>query len=300
VLGSSGSPRTDAEFDFARARRRRALERVAARLRREPDDVDVMLPFDDVVAAYGYVSERPLGLQVIELDSIIGSVDRTRDFDRHFRPRTPRVRARWQRIAAAYRRGDALPPIDVYRVGSVHFVRDGHHRVSVARQLDLHTIDAYVTEIVTKIPPGGPIRPGELPLFSHRRLFAERVPLPPAAAQRIHLSDEWRLAALAEGVEAWGFRAMQGRGTLMTRAEVALAWFEEEYLPVVALLRDADLVRPGTETEAYMRISTLRYLLLQTHHWSDEVIERLRQELDRRPPSEEDTLVHQLRSELKG
>ena len=63
------------------------------------------------------------------------------------------MRERWDRIALAQRRGEALPPITVYRVGGVHFVEDGHHRVSVARALGQTTIEAYVTEIVTEVAP---------------------------------------------------------------------------------------------------------------------------------------------------
>ena len=73
-----------------------------------------------------------LGLQMIELDTVVGTVDSRRDFDRRFRPTSTRVRERWERLALAQRRGEAVPPIDVYRVGDLHFVRDGHHRVSIA------------------------------------------------------------------------------------------------------------------------------------------------------------------------
>ena len=259
----------------------------------------MMLAFEDVVAAYGYLSERDLGLHVIALDTIVGSVGRGQDFDRQFRPRSARVRPRWERIAAAQRRGEAMPPIDVYRVGELHFVRDGHHRVSVARELGLETIDAHVVEVLTRVSASEVVRAGQLPLVNHQRLFEERVPLPEADRARIALNDEWRYAALAEGVEAWGFRAMQQRSTWMSRTEVAAAWFEDEYRPVVALLRDADLIGPGTETEAYIRIVTLRYLLLATHEWDDEVVERLREELSKPRPAVDDTLVHRLRRELR-
>jgi hypothetical protein len=168
----------------------------------------------------------------------------------------------------------------------------------VARAQGLTTIQAHVTEVITRIPPHGGLRIGELALKSHERLFSERVPLPPDAARRIELSDEWRYAALAEGVEAWGFRYMQGRGELLTREQVAAAWFAEDYLPVVELLREAGLLAGGTEAEAYMRVSALRYLLLRTHAWDDEVVERLRQALEHPGPQDEDTLVHQLRAEL--
>jgi hypothetical protein len=294
----TGFPQSDAQFDFGRARRQRTLSRLAHRLRREPGDVNLILPFEEVLAALGRRGERRLGLESIELDSIVGTVNRGREFDRSFRPTSARVRSRWERIATAQRRGESMPPIDVYRIGDLHFVKDGHHRVSVARALGHTTIDAWITEVQTAIGAGREIRLKDLPLKSHERLFFERVPLPPEARKRIELSDEWRYAGLAEGVEAWGFRVMQGRGELLSREEVAEAWFREEYEPVVAMLREADLIGSGTETEAYMRVSTLRYLMLRTHEWDDEVIERLRGEM-RRPSWDEDTLVRNLRKEMR-
>ncbi|MEA2378429.1 MAG: hypothetical protein QOK00_64 [Thermoleophilaceae bacterium] len=294
----TGLPQADAQFDFGRARRRRAMARLAARLRREPSDVNVILPFEEVVEALGRRGERRLGLQTIELDSIVGTVDRSREFDRSFRPTSGRVRPRWERIALATRKGQAMPPIDVYRIGELHFVKDGHHRVSVARELGHEVIEAYVTEVVTELGADRAIRMHDLALKSHERLFFERVPLEPEDRAKIKLSDEWRYAALAEAVEAWGFRVSQGRGEPMSRAEVAEAWFHEEYEPVVHMLREAALVRRGTETEAYMRVAHLRYLILRTHNWDDEVIESVRRELES-PSWEEDTMVRRLRKELK-
>jgi hypothetical protein len=297
-MPGTGFPTQDAQTDFSRARRRQALSRLARRPRREPDDVNVILPFDEVVDALGRRGERRLGLQVIPLDSIVGTVDRSRDFDRRFRPTSRRVRRRWERIATAMRRGEAMPPIDVYRIGDLHFVRDGHHRVSVARALGLDTIEAYVTEVITAVPAEQRTRLRDLALKSHERLFFERVPLPRTARERIQLGDEWRYAGLAESVEAWGFRAMQDRGEFMTREAVAEAWFSDEYAPVVEMLREADLIGPGTEAEAYTRVAGLRYLLLRTHAWSDDVVERLREAL-RHPSPDEDTMVHRLRKELR-
>jgi hypothetical protein len=159
----------------------------------------------------------------------------------------------------------------------LHFVRDGHHRVSVARALGRHLIDAYVTEVLTRLPPSDALTTGDLPLKSHERVFLERVPLAPEQAGRIRLTDPWAYAQLAEGVEAWGFRLMAELRTLMDRPAVADAWFEDEYAPVVELLRDAELLGAGTETEAYMRVAAERYRLLRTHSWSDDVIARLRE-----------------------
>src|SRR4051794_38341190 len=177
-MRSTGLPSADAENDFLRARRRRQLARIGATLRREPSDVKTMLPFDEVVDALGRTGARDLGMQTIPLDSIVGSVDRTREFDRQFRPTTGRVRPRWERIAQARRRGESMPPIDVYRIGDLHFVRDGHHRVSVARAQGDDVIDARVREVQTRVPLEATMRASELALKSHERLFRERVPLP--------------------------------------------------------------------------------------------------------------------------
>jgi hypothetical protein len=294
----TGLPQADAQFDFGRARRRRALARVAAALRREPSDVDVILPFEEVVQALGRRGERRLGLQTIELDSIVGTVDRSREFDRAFRPTSSRVRPRWERFAEATRKGKAMPPIDVYRIGELHFVKDGHHRVSVARALGDTTIDALVREVRTKLEARRELLLRDLPLKRHEREFHERVPLPAAARNRIQLADEWRYAQLAVLVESWGLRASQDRGHLLSREEIAELWFREEYEPVTAVLRDAGIGGAGSETERYLRIAMLRYLLLQTHEWTDEIVERLLGDL--RPPApEDDTMVHQILTELR-
>jgi hypothetical protein len=276
---STGMPNVDAQHDFLRARRRATAAKLIARLRREPDDIEVILPYEEVISALGFETERSLGLQVVPLEAIVGTIDRERDFDRHFRPTSRRLRARWEQIAAAMRRGDPLPPVDLTKVGEIYFVRDGHHRVSVASALGLNDIDAYVTEVVTRVPAEGTVKLTDLPLKSHERIFFERVPLPLEARKEIEVSDPWEYAMLAEGVEAWGFRAMQEDGELYDRRETANLWLEHEYRPVVKMLREADLIGRGTETEAYMHIVAERYRLLRTHSWNDDV---LRQIIERR------------------
>jgi hypothetical protein len=296
-MPSTGFPDQDAQTDFSRARRRHELAQLARRLRREPDDINLILPFDEVVESLGWRGERRLGLQTIDLDSIVGTVDRSREFDRNFRPTSRRVRQRWERIAKAMRRGESMPPIDVYRICGLHFVRDGHHRVSVARQMRLGVIDAYVTEVVTEVGASIATLPRDLWLKSHERLFFERVPLPEEVRDRIQLGRGYEYGELAETVEAWGFRAMQARREFMTREQVAELWFREEYDPAIELLRHADLIGSRTEAEAYMRVSALRYLLLRTHEWDDATLERLREELRR--PQAEDTMVQNLVREFR-
>ena len=150
----TGFPRADVENDFMRARRRQFLTALAHHLRRGRDDGNRLVRLDDVVGAMCWRGQRQLGLQTVPLETIVGTAGSRRDFDRRFRPTSARVRFRWERLALAIRRGEAIPPIEVYRVGREHFVADGHHRVSIAGATRQHQIDAYVTEVLTACRPG--------------------------------------------------------------------------------------------------------------------------------------------------
>jgi hypothetical protein len=255
----TGLHSADAQDDFLRARRQRALAHLRGRAARKPGDFDLILPFDEVVAALGRVGERDLGIQVIPVDSIVGTVDRRTGFDRSFRPTSSRVRTRWERIAAAMRRGEYLPPIEVYRIGDAHFVRDGHHRVSVARALGIKEIEAHVIEIITRVGASHKLTIADLPRKSHERVFRERVPLPREDARRIRPSDPRDYGRLAEAVEAWAFRAGQERGELLDREHAAREWYDTDYVPLVESLRDAGQLGSGTEADAYIRVGADRY-----------------------------------------
>jgi len=276
VPAETGFPRADVADEFLRVRRRQALARLVRWLRRGPDDVNVILPLDEVLDALGRRGERRLGLQTIRLDSIVGTVDSSRDFDRRFRPTNGRVRERWERLALAQRRGESIPPIEVYRVGDMHFVQDGHHRVSIAMAEGAKVIDAYVTEVRTQVPASGIKGRRDLLFKGYERIFRARVPLSPAAMAKITVTDPWSYAELGEAVEAWGYRRMQNTGKFCDRKETARHWYTEEYVPVVRMLNAADLIGARTEAEAYLLVAAERYRLILAHEWSDEIVERLR------------------------
>ena len=101
------------------------------------------------------------------------------------------------------------------------------------------------------------------------------MPIPDEARSEISLSDPWLYATLAESVEAWGFRTSQERGEAITRREVAFLWLENEYRPVIDMLREVDLLGDGTATEAYMHVNADRYWLMRTDRWDEEVIRRV-------------------------
>lgn len=272
----TGFPSADAENDFTRQRRRAELARLSAWLTRQPADVNTVLPFDEVVAALGKTGESFLGLVVVEVSTIVGSVDRTRDFDRYFRPTSARIRERWQRLAVAQRRGESVPPVQLYRIGNMHFVIDGHHRVSIAIARRFSKIDAYVTEIHTRMSPEGINARSDLIMKDHRRLFVSRVPLEGKQREAISFDDPFDYAELAENVEAWGFRLSQEVGTFLSRAEVARRWFGEEFLPVVRMARRAEILPEITsDAELYLWISCERYRLVRRHVWDEDIIDEL-------------------------
>jgi hypothetical protein len=138
--------RSQADDRFRAAVRRRRRARRVARLRgRAPDGLDV---FDDRSGWAATAERRALGVQLIAIASVTGTAEalKARAFDRAFRPEAD-SREHWKRLWLAHAHGAALPPISVYRVGGQHVVRDGHHRISVARDHGLLIIEADVVEL---------------------------------------------------------------------------------------------------------------------------------------------------------
>jgi hypothetical protein len=144
----TGNLLIDAQAAFARQRRRRRVDRVVSWVRR--NDVARLTSLDDALGATPPGLRRRTGLEAIDLASIVGTAEPTkaRVFDARFRvPESSR--RRWESLWLATRRGQAIPPISVFRIGDVHYVDDGHHRVSVANALGMAAIDAEVTELAT-------------------------------------------------------------------------------------------------------------------------------------------------------
>jgi hypothetical protein len=131
--------------DFARARRRALLQRRRTRLRRDSTS-NQSLCFDDLRKIPGAMGSIYRGLRAVSVRQIGGSVGRCSEFDRDLMPAKESVEERWKSIDRAFRRGEKLPAVSLYKVGSFYFVLDGHHRISVARYHGVEWIEAYVTE----------------------------------------------------------------------------------------------------------------------------------------------------------
>jgi hypothetical protein len=146
VVPVPGASRSVADARFrALVRERRRTERLRRLRRRAPDRLDVL---DDRAGWASTAGRRALGIELISIDSVTGTLEphRARTFDRAFRPE-PAAAEHWKRLWLAQAHGASLPPISVYRVDGRHVVRDGHHRLSVARDHGLQSIEADVVEL---------------------------------------------------------------------------------------------------------------------------------------------------------
>jgi hypothetical protein len=140
--------------NFDRARRKAVWRDWFSRLTGKDND---LLSFQQTRQDLPLKGQHYLGLQVVALDQILGSESRRHDFDRAFFPRQSRTRDRWLNIDQAYYQQVALPPVELVKLGHIYFVRDGNHRISVARAHGQDFIDAYVTEI--EVTPKNNVKP---------------------------------------------------------------------------------------------------------------------------------------------
>ena len=179
-----------ARDDFDRAYHRAVLGNLFARLRRRPNR---LLAYHEVCRDLALAGESYRGIRTVPVAKIVGSTERCRDFDRAFRPLRAHAAGRWVSVARAHGEGRALPPVQLYQLGDAYFVRDGHHRVSVARVRDQPCVDAEVVELLVR----GPL-PAQPPIdaragSSARRLRLRRLVglVAPPMARRDH---GWRPA----------------------------------------------------------------------------------------------------------
>src|SRR5687768_5358900 len=137
-----------AQQDFERARRKAFFGDIFSTLRGRPN---WLLSFQEVQNAMPIEAQHYRGMQQVPVSQIVGSVDRYHDFNRRFLPTQTRTRPRWESIDVANLTDVILPPVQLYKVGEIYFVKDGNHRVSVAKEKGAEFVDAEVIECVTPL-----------------------------------------------------------------------------------------------------------------------------------------------------
>ena len=246
-----------ADRDFTRARRRAFLRRIGAYLRRDPAS-NRLLSFEEVRGAVGALEGAYVGMRVVPVEKIVGSVGRHRDFDRAFLPSTESVEGRWKQIDRAMIRAEELPAVSLYKIGDAYFVRDGNHRVSVARQQGVEMIDAEVVELRSRVSIDSALTARDL-LHKHEQLLLlERLPFDRVLPEiELRFSDVSDYRRLATHVEAHGFRLSQLWKRYVSPEETLRDWYEYRYAPIAEMVREErilDAFPDRTELDLYLWI----------------------------------------------
>lgn len=237
---------------FTQARRREVMRSLLRFLGRQTPD---LLPFDPVQHELRLRNTRDLGIQDVPLDDIVGSVGRYRDFDREFLPRSNSQALRWRRIFDLSTSFSGFPPIELFKVGAVYFVRDGNHRVSVAWANKARTIEAHVIEYLTpiKLKPSDDldailIKADALDFFEVTQLHQLR------PDQNIQFTRPGRYHLLLEHIAVHKYLREVSEGRELSYDEAVVSWYDQVYTPIVAEIRRRALLEhfpQRTETDLY-------------------------------------------------
>jgi hypothetical protein len=238
-----------------------------------------LLSFDDVVNRLNLKESIYLGIQDIPLKNIAGSTGRYTDFTRHFLPRTgdKRHKERWRKIYTLAVTGKGFPPIDVYKIDQVYFVKDGNHRVSVARELGWDTIQAYVTELPTPISLSPEVEPDDLIIKGECAYFLEKTRLDqprPDSKQHIDFTEPGGYERLLRHIELHRCLLEHEYGHSLHEEPAqayqlaAADWYDNVYLSMIEVVHRMEVIKhfPGrSETDLYMWLIRHQAALRRQH-----------------------------------
>lgn len=254
--------------DFRRARSQADLKELISKFTGEQTQ---LLSFDEVKQMLRLQSSAEIGLRDIPLDSIVGSVGRYTDFTRDFLPRQEIRPERWARVKTAASGLVGLPPIEVYKIGEIYFVKDGNHRVSVARQLGAKSVQAYVTEVQTNITLTPDTSPDDLILKAEYAMFLEKTMLDQLSPKPdLSTTVPGQYQVILEHIDVHRYYMGLEYKRDIPYQEAAKHWYEAVYLPVVETIRKQGILRHfphRTETDLYLWIAKHRAELEEQLGW---------------------------------
>jgi hypothetical protein len=254
-----------AHQDFDKVYRRGFWRRLSAWLQGKSNE---LLPYDEVRKELPIQGQHHAGLQEIPLEKIVGSVGRYRDFDRAFLP-TQRVTSdRWINISKARYADAALPSIDVYQIGDVYFVRDGNHRVSVARERGQSYIDAHVTVVDVSIQITPEMALDDVVSQKDYAQFMQQTNLSRLRPDAdLRLTDPQGYGRLQQHINTHAYYLGLERGMDISSEEAIISWYDNVYCPLVDVINEhslADQLPDYTLTDLYLFVSDYQWLLRET------------------------------------
>jgi hypothetical protein len=245
--------------DYDRARRKAFLHDIVSFFKREPN---TLISYADVRDRVTMEGESYRGMQEVPVDKIVGSMDRYRDFDRRFLPKRKNTANRWKSIDRAYYQDVVLPPIQLYKVGDIYFVKDGNHRVSVARERGVAFIDAEVIEGHIRIPIDSSMSPRRLLQQVEYAEFLRKTNLDRTRPQHdIRPTALGRYDEIVTHIEGRRRLAEQRTGQPVTLSDAAADWYDNVYLPIALAVREQRLLRDfpdRTEADVYLWVMANR------------------------------------------
>jgi hypothetical protein len=246
--------------DYRRARRRAFMRGVVSWFTRSDN---ALLAFDEVRRGIHAQAQRDGGFREVPIDQIVGSVGRYRDFDRAFLPRQVQTRDRWESVDRAHLDHHELPPVDLYKIGETYFVKDGNHRVSVARERGQTFIDAHVIEVSAPAPVRSLedlldfIRDQDALAFYEKTHISE---LRPDARIELTLPGQYEKLLEHIATHQW-YLGIEAKREI-PYSEAVASWYDRIYLPTVEAVRATGALRDFPHrTEADL------YLWVTEHHW---------------------------------
>ncbi len=226
-----------------------------------------LLSFDEVRAKLNVKGQHYAGLQTIPLEKIAGSVGRYQEFNRAFLPTQEHIRERWKRVYEVAHSPAGFPPIDVYQIGDVYFVRDGHHRVSVLKELGATTIEATVTMLETPIPISADVDETDLDLKAEYATFLQETGLDVLRPdQQIEFTLPGQYRKLYEHIAVHRHYLGLREEREIPWKEAVARWYDEVYYPTVQVIAAEDILAAfpeRTEADLYLWIIEKRHYLSQ-------------------------------------
>jgi hypothetical protein len=255
-----------ANEDFEKARSRGRMQALMSSLAWKNSDLLSLYAVTELIKPK---NETYLGMRTIPIANIIGSEGRYNDFSLAFYPKKELLRARWQSIDKAAKEYVILPPISVYKLGDRYFVRDGNHRVSVAKTQGVEFIDAEVVELDTEISLESGMTMKQLRkrvVEYERKRFIEQYNPTYLPMEKIVFSSPGSYPELVNHILVHKYYINQDKTEEITFEEAALSWYTYVFQPIVKEIQRERILssfRGNTEADLYMWIvrhwDTLKY-----------------------------------------